>query len=183
MLHVEIENILSEEDAVAKARDLIDRVDVEKLLVVITRQNRPAVAMIDVPTLEALTGKTVTPVAPSSTVLDHLKSLDETPPVDEAPPVIEPMVATEPILPDMPETYVTPTYNAEPATQPVYEPVIVPVVEPVQQPQELPAEPVFAEPLPQMPQAPAYLPQQVATPVADALPDMPEDPTNGSPLA
>lgn len=187
MLHVELENILGEDDAVRKARELIDLVDTTKAIVVVTRQNRPAVALIDVEQLENLTGRTVTPVAPLTSAPTEVvrAPMSESVPVAAAPLVdpVMPNPAPEmapalPELPDLPDM---------PAEQPVAAatPTLPAAPNPVAPLDGMPAAPVTPPPFPPMPAMPA-----APSAPGDALPTMPsveplppEDLSSSSPLA
>jgi prevent-host-death family protein len=199
MLHVELENILSEDDAVRKARELIDRVDQTKQLVVITRQSKPAVVMIAIDQIEQLTGRAVTPVAPLASshasaeptlpnpVIATPAHLD-TPPHQEAPAT---PVPTLPLMPEesglplmnTPPFGVTPspTMPAAPSLAPL--PSSVPMDTPEAPATPPPAEPAAPTTEPDMPTAPQPAPdlKPHLQPSTETLP--PEDLTSSSPLA
>lgn len=56
MLHVDLDKILTEEDAVGKITDIFNRVENEKETYIITKDGRPAVAIISIDQLEQQQG-------------------------------------------------------------------------------------------------------------------------------
>lgn len=56
MLHVDLDKILTEEDAVGKITDIFNRVENEKETYIITKNGRPAVAIISIDQLEQQQG-------------------------------------------------------------------------------------------------------------------------------
>jgi|GEM_PF-3519164 len=195
MLHVELENILGEDDAVRRARELIDLVDKTKQLVVVTRQNRPAVAMIDIDQLEKLTGRTVTPVAPlpsshpaaeepfattpaamPAPMLNELPDLPlpplENPPFSTPPTPLEaPAPAALPNMPDLPD-FSAPVTSSSPLPEmpaPIQAPMTAAPVTPPSAPAPVAQAPIGTPPLQHLLQTPEALP--------------PEDLNSSSPLA
>jgi prevent-host-death family protein len=72
MIHVELTNIITNHEAIRRGAKLFEEVEHTKEVMVVTINNKPAVALIDIAQLEALTGKSVTPVAPLARPLGTL---------------------------------------------------------------------------------------------------------------
>jgi prevent-host-death family protein len=85
MIHVEIENIYAEEDAIRQIREIFDRVDRDGEVVVVTRNNHPRIVVIDLEHVESMTGRSVTPVAPL------IPSVEASPASDPLPLPAEPL--------------------------------------------------------------------------------------------
>ncbi len=166
MLHVELDNIFTEEDALTHIKDIFEHVETTKELYVITKGGRPVLAIIDIDRLEADQGRVTMPTPIPTT------------PLTTQPPVPAAAFETAPLVtsPATPEVSITPI--------PVAPVVVAPAPLPeaawaaaVPPPAAVPVEPP-AVPITQSPQAP------VAAPTAPTLPDMPDtDLSNDSPLA
>jgi hypothetical protein len=191
MLHVELENILSESEVTERIGSLISQIDSTENIVVVTRENRPAVALVSVHYLEGLTGREVRPAAPSvhseTPQVEAMPMVASEPmqPVNQFPEEVSQPIASLPELPDLPDfpgdevltEPAQPTASSLPLTPP-------------------PAAP--ATPAPVLPQIPTFpqQPQPVSPPVPmqppAGLPDFarqqesglpPEDLNSSSPLA
>lgn len=166
MLQVDLQNILTEEDALQKIQDIFTHVENEKETYVVTKDGKPVLAIVDVATLERIPDDALTPAPVAASV---------------APPISEPA---------MPEFGLPPLDVPEP---PVDTPPIIPTLPPAEPAAEISADPAPTgfSPLPPLETPVAEAPVAPAAPVTpvapqnneDDLPDMPEDPTNSSPLA
>ena len=101
MLHVELDNILTEEEATSQITSLLQRADEEKSLFVVTRNGKPSVAILKLEQLEDLSGHT--------THTDEAPLLEKAPtePMSAAPTPAAPapapiVVDTAPDMPEMP---------------------------------------------------------------------------------
>ena len=201
MLHVPLGNIFSEDEAARQFRLLVERVDGRHELLVVTKNSRPAVAMISVEELERLSGHSVTPVAhrpvgglneaiganaateaaaPETATPQAAAPISGTP---MAAPILPPLPAlpgvVEPELPDMPFGSISQESSSSSSTF-------------ADEPPAIPQPPVA--PTPQM--APPFVTQpqtstlQMATPPSIGFPAPsgvsslpPEDLSSSSPLA
>ncbi len=184
MIHVELDHIYSEDDAVRQIREIIDSVDRSKEPVVITRSNKPRVVVIDIEHIEELTGKKVTPVTPMAPVMVPSPNAEPLPTPAEpmvamasATPVVEPASS----LPDLPASEVSAEVSAPTMNLPTYTPPAIPEPEvasagmPISTPA---AEPVAAAPAPVTPASTEEKPH-----MDESIQERPFDPTNSSPLA
>lgn len=130
MLQVELDNILTEEDALGKIQDIFHKVEDENQTYIITKSGRPAVAIISVEKLEQHEGKLIMPPADTPSPIpaqapsepsDSLPDLPElstnnlanaTPSQPELPPFDEKLGSlnndsSSPLedIPDSPQTY------------------------------------------------------------------------------
>lgn len=111
MLHVDLDNILTNDELATKADEVLRKTDDEGKIVVVTRNGRPAVAILKLEQLEELSGRTVSTNTPPA------EFPGVTPPENSAPaapevPHEEPAPSTPPAphtdnapgsdLPDMP---------------------------------------------------------------------------------
>lgn len=191
MIPIDLENIFTEDDAVAKAKELFEKVDTKKEVVLVTRSGKPAVALVNVAHLEELSGRSL---SPQSTPNENSAApAPSSPLVPPAQPVVEPSPLQD--MPDLPP--VTPPSTTPPVTS-APAPGTLPI----------PAEPTgTSAPTPTAPsmptsEGPAPLGSVMggdastgagSAPsmgmgsepkrVAEDLSDMPDDPTNSSPLA
>src|SRR5690606_3537056 len=104
MPHVDMHNILTEEDALSKIQDIFSNVENNKESYVITRNGRPAIAIIDIETFDAA------PNTPNSAEV-----------VSAAPafPIQEPVVQEEPAVASAaPQTDELPPISELPAFEP-----------------------------------------------------------------
>lgn len=194
MLHVELENILPEEEAVTKIRELLELVDTQKQIVVVNRAGRAAVALIDIKQLEDLTGHSVgTPSSqPSMSVAPGAEAVQ--PDLSFPAMSMPPMPAPEPMTPPAPAPIPMPGTPVPPITPPeimdmpdIAAPSTMSVTDAPMPSAPAPA-PAPATPPPDLsaPVSPAapVTPAPIAPPrIAEDLPEMPEDPTNSSPLS
>ncbi|HSI20488.1 MAG TPA: type II toxin-antitoxin system prevent-host-death family antitoxin [Verrucomicrobiae bacterium] len=65
MLHVDLDNILTHDELGSKAEEILRKADEEGKILVVTRNGRPAVAILKIEQLEELSGKTVSPATPT----------------------------------------------------------------------------------------------------------------------
>ena len=140
MLHVDLHNILTEEDALQKISDIFNQVEQQKETFVVTKNGRPVFAIVDIETLEKAEA---TPIV-------------ETTPVVEAPVI--PAVPQPEIEIQMPTIQPIPEMQP-PAIEPVrlsfLEPISEPVVTPQVSPSFSPLPPLQGMPeLPDMPEDP-----------------------------
>jgi prevent-host-death family protein len=126
MLHVDLDNILTHDELATKAEEVLRKADDEKKIVVITRNGRPAVAVLQLEMLEELSGKTVSSVQPP-VVVPPLEPPMSTPPAPPAEPVVTP--PSEPL--SAPPVAEMPHFDASAAPAP--EPMIE---QPEQQPKD-----------------------------------------------
>lgn len=191
MLHVELDSILTEEDALGQIKHIFERVENEQVTYVITRNGRPALAIVDITTLEQGTAVAVAPA-----------------PQPQEEPFV-PLAAEEPLPPSQPSVFPNPAPISpvipEEAPQPTFAPAeplpplpdfdstalsspAVPAADPVMPP--LPGVGTVPPPPAPEPVASAY-PEPAASPMPSApqfpqVPSMPEPDTdlnNSSPLA
>lgn len=116
MLHVDLDNILTHDELAPKAEEVLRKVDEENKIMVITRNGRPAVAMLKLEELENLSGRTVVPAMPvtehpatsgisASPDLAVSQAASPTPDMQSAPPMPQVQPAPNPSgLPDMPDS-------------------------------------------------------------------------------
>ncbi len=189
MLHIELENILSESEATAKIGELIAQVDGSDQIVVVTRNNQPAVALIAVAQLEGLTGRQVLPAAPKADAPVFPEPVSpeptpapeqpDTPEVPAAPSLMAaaPEVTPLPQLPDLPDFPGNDVLEDAPAPSPVFQaPSPVPFASPAPVLPPAPSTPVVPTPpaVPTMPgSAPLTSTAPAAAPVAPAVPAVP----------
>jgi prevent-host-death family protein len=160
MLHVELENIVSETEAISRIGELMGRVDGTDQIVVITKNNQPSVALVSVAQLEGLTGRQVRPAAPMSAT----------------PPMVTPLAPS--VLPDLMDEPV-----ADPvAVAPMAPMAPAPEVTPLPSLPDFPGDEGFDQEVstPTLgftPQAAPVLPAAPALPTVPAMPTPPEVPT------
>jgi hypothetical protein len=122
MLNVDLDNIITQDELASRADEILRKADEEKKIVVVTRGGRPAVAILKIEELEALSGRSVTPNLPTGSTPSEsgtpawssapaaLPSMEAPAPAAEAPlpamgmpvsPLEEPLpgVATETVVP------------------------------------------------------------------------------------
>ncbi|MEI6478433.1 MAG: hypothetical protein WCO52_05610 [bacterium] len=209
MLHIDLNNILSEEDALQKISDIFTKVENEKVTYVLTKSGRPVLAIVDIDQLEQnfktvgidapaapVEMPAVQPTMPSLTASPSasMPTMSESTSPAAASAIISPtMAAPAPVAPPVPMAAPDPmAAPANPINAPWAEelpdetaPVAAPVVAPVA-PAAPPVDP--AAPAPATDPAAAVTPQAPPAGVPPIngsleLPEMPEDPTNSSPLA
>lgn len=193
MVHVDLNKILSDEDAVGQIKDLINEVEAQKELYVLTKAGKPAAAIINIEYLEELTGSEV---APDSETTDDLapENQKETPmpnqPANQMNDDDQPLIDEE-----LPEPLPTSQPSQVPAQTPPM-PQMPPQTNPVQEASPLanqPYIPVPPEPNPVNPtpppaspplQPPSPNPINPGAPMTSApLPnENPDEDDNGSPL-
>ncbi len=104
MLHVELDNILTEDQITTQIHDVLQRADENKELFVVTRAGHPAVAVLNLQMLEDLSGRTVhsegVPLTPAKEDVVAENPIVE--PVAETPATPIEETAPQPSLPDMP---------------------------------------------------------------------------------
>jgi prevent-host-death family protein len=66
MLHVDLDNILTHDELASKAEEVLRKADEERQIVVITRNGRPAVAVLKLEQLEELSGREVSTNHPAT---------------------------------------------------------------------------------------------------------------------
>lgn len=105
MLHVDLDNILTHDELAHKAEEVLRKADDEGKIVVITRNGRPAVAVLKLEQLEELSGRTVSTnqqpveIPGVETGAPHPSSA----PAEPSPVAEMPADAPRSDLPDMPE--------------------------------------------------------------------------------
>lgn len=199
MLHIELENIVSESEAIEQIGALIAKVDGSENIAVITRNNHPAVALIAVNQLEILTGRSVKPalpIKPSSIESDAVSAPQPLPMGDD--PVLKMETPPTPALPELPamevpEVVAPPLAFSQPAAP--MAPALpelpeLPDFPGMEEELSTPATPFAAAPMPQMQQAPftpapaiqppmsAPIPTPPAQPVAPVMPPAPMPPVS-----
>ncbi|CAN5191633.1 hypothetical protein BH11PAT4_BH11PAT4_5630 [soil metagenome] len=155
MLHVELENIVSDTEATSRIGELMGRVEGTDQIVVITKNNQPSVALVSVAQLEGLTGRQVRPAAPVST----------------PPPIITPLAPTQ-----------LPTFSDEPSVDPMVAPPVAQAPEVASLPSlpDFPGDEAFEEvaaPAPTLGFTPPMQPAAPTLPAAPSLPTVPAMPT------
>ena len=197
MLRVELDNILTEEDALGRIKEIFAHVEEKKQVYVVTKEGKPVFAIVDIFTLEHdLNGVDVTTTPkveaePEETVPEELPDPVITPSV---PRIIEPPAAEpEPMPTEEPLPSSTPAEDGLP-------PLDSPATEALNQnltldsdlpsmPESSSAQPFSAglAPLPVTTQSssPAPVTPIPPAPLVDAQPFNPTstDPSNSSPLA
>jgi prevent-host-death family protein len=116
MLHVDLDNILTHDELGSKVEEVLRKADDEGKILVVTRNGRPAVAILKLEELEKLSGHAVSPNTPATTVdapsMDSHMGME--PHVDAAPtpstPPVQPLMhpaevasnmsAASPTMPD-----------------------------------------------------------------------------------
>lgn len=161
MLRVELDNILTEEDALGRIKEIFSHVEDKKQVYVVTKNGKPVFAIVDIFTLEH--------------DLDGV-SIESTPaeePLPSRPPhIIEPPA---PISEPIPTTPVAPETD------------ILPPVSPIEKTDDLPSMPMdnandsFATALPPLPGDLPPVPKPTPAPLLPTPP--PIDSSNASPLA
>lgn len=188
-MQVDLENILTEEDAMGKMQDIFHQVENNGETFVITKDGRPAVAIIDIAKLNQAENQgsveaevKAEPEAPVMAEKEEsvVPTLNFNPPAMEStafptPPAIE--------MPTMPATPVAPEMPTAPVSSDLPPMATAEAVEVAPATLEVPAAPAA----PEMPAAPvAPVAASNLPPISGSLnlPDMPQtDPSNGSPLA
>jgi prevent-host-death family protein len=159
MLHVDLDAILPEEDAVQKIKEIFRRVEEDHITHVITQGGRPAVAIIDIDTLESFDQAGAQSIISNKPVEPtHTEQLPAVQPIEE---VLMKNIAT-PTQPN--QNQVSPDTEEDSVELPPMPPLDVPPTQPVQ-------PPVYPEPV---------TPPQTDTPIQ---PEPESDPRNNSPLA
>jgi prevent-host-death family protein len=114
MLHVDLDNILTHDELASKAEEVLRKSDEEGKIVVITRNGRPAVAVLKLEQLEELSGRTVstnTPPHEFPGVIHDAPAQTEEHHEVQSPPMVSDMPTMSPVedhdnhdsgLPDMP---------------------------------------------------------------------------------
>ncbi|MCC2631594.1 MAG: hypothetical protein K0S20_293 [Patescibacteria group bacterium] len=155
MLQVDLNNILSEEDALTRIKEVFDHVENQKEIYVVTKNDRPVLAIVDIDHLEnGMNGMTMESSTPA-------------PSPQTAPPAPAPMPAPEPPM-------------ATPAefSMPFMETIPTETAAPLQDMPDMITPTFGSNPLPPPPvEAPS------GSPLSEDLPDMPEEPGNSSPLS
>ena len=126
MLQVDLENILTEEDALQKINDIFSHVENQKETYVVTSGGRPKVVIMSIDQLEKMGG---------------MSSIPEPMPMAEAPAPMAPM--PEPALPEMPTAPVMDLGTPPPA--PAMPDFTAPMPEPA--PQMAQAQPANVPPM------------------------------------
>lgn len=204
MIHVELDRIYSEDDAVRQIRDIIDSVDRSKEPVVVTRSNKPRVVIIDIEHIEELTGKKVTPITPMAQVMAPAPDAEPLPtpaePMVAMPepasslagslspaPVAPSVAAAASDLPDIPAG-AAPESTAPTLNLPTMNTLTMPSGDGDEQP-TAPAAPPMANPSAISTDAQTItttpnLVKEIEKPVVnEIIQEGPDDPTNSSPLA
>jgi hypothetical protein len=107
MLQVEINNILSEDEAVARITEIFEKVAVDDESFIITRNDRPMIGIVNI---EQLEGEGISQPA-TQTAAPTMDSPEYTP----AQPI--PSIPEEPELPDFPDIPTSTSTQAPPLTQ------------------------------------------------------------------
>lgn len=206
MIHADLDKILPEDDALEKISSIIEEVEANQELFIITKSGRPAAAIINIDYLEELTGnpvsqkteiKEVVEVQPAPEKIEDEKPLlqEEIPPITEnstgVKPTVDLRLSEDQETPEGPTGPAIPTptrlETAEP--QPV---AATPQTPPLAAPQPLPPMPTTppmtppANPVTPPSAAPTTPPMTPTQPIPaanqpyDNLP--PEDPDSGSPM-
>jgi hypothetical protein len=103
MLHVDLDNILTHDELASRVDAVLKEADEENAIFVITRNGRPAVAILKLEELEQLSGRSVSPNMPSSALpgMEHNTPAAAGPmnasPVVDAAPAVQPTPAPEPL--------------------------------------------------------------------------------------
>jgi hypothetical protein len=110
MLHVDLDNILTQDELSHRADEVLKKADEEDKILVVTRGGRPAVAILKLEQLEKLSGREVAPASPPTEVAapSEAPAAPAVPPaVDSAPvstpPAAEPSAMPAPQPLDQPE--------------------------------------------------------------------------------
>ncbi len=114
MLHVELDNILTHDELASKAEEVLRKADENNQILVITRNGRPAVAVLKLEQLEELSGRQVSTNQPP-VELPHMNAnavATPPPPAAPMPPLPDqpmatvftpaPMPGEAPVVSDMP---------------------------------------------------------------------------------
>lgn len=72
MLHVDLDNILTNDELASRADEVLKKADEDRQIIVITRNGRPAVALLKLEQLEELSGREVSTNHPAAD-LPHLE--------------------------------------------------------------------------------------------------------------
>lgn len=159
MLQVDLTHILTEEDAVSRIQEIFAHVEQQKETYLILKDGRPMVAIVDVSKLEEQTSEAASP--------QSMPAPQQTAPATSVTPVPAPFQA-----PVNPAPAPVPTPSTPPLAQAEQPEIMTDVRE------TGPSAPIapFSAPTPQVSDLP---------PLNGSLdlPDMPEDPSNTSPLA
>jgi hypothetical protein len=182
MLHVELENILTEDELAGKLATVLARADAEKQIYVITRGGKPSLAIIDLPQLENLSGRDVRVAAPkplfSEVEVDPTVHAEAAAPAPTVMPEMPNMPDTLPAMPSMPETQATPL-PVQAASEPslaMPAPLGLQPSAPDIRPMAMPVPGVPVQPAPAMAATPIMATQSSipqAGPMSEPLPDMP----------
>lgn len=188
MLNVELNNIVTNDELAQKADDVLRRVDEQGQIVVVTRNGRPAVALIKIEQLEELSGRTVTTEHPAHGFMSPAEPMSQD--FSQGPLQPKPVMPMDEVAP------AAPSFGAEPALQnvavtppdtmtsvdsqpdmPAIPPMesVMPMAEPSTIPPQttLPPEPTFSQPQAEPMTPPLSSPTQTMDP--SGLPDMPDE--------
>lgn len=158
MLQVELDHILPESDAYSRIREIIENVEQEKEVYVVTKEGRPVVAIVNVDLLDSVQDIAATP---QTAPLDSLFGL-ATAPAAEATPTFTEVPPT--VLPPLPEPIAeaTPATVAAPAFAPPVTPEYIPA--PMAEAQTYTPAPMAAAPT--YPTAPSPEPTPIGMPAS-----------------
>lgn len=114
MLHVDLDNIVTNDELVSKAEEVLRKADDEGKIVVVTRNGRPAVAILKLEQLEELSGRTVNTTAqPVSAPAVTPMAPPAEPAQVPAMPMAQPEVAPAPMS-DSPSMASQPQHTPQP---------------------------------------------------------------------
>ena len=156
MLHVDLDHILQEEEALNRIQDILNQVERSGEIYLLTKNGSPAVALMSIDQLEQLMPSQSTPAQPVAPAPEFAAAM--------------PDYAAIPAMPTPEPAPIAPSFNFG-APAPLTEAPAAAVAAPV-------AEPTAPEPTP--------APNQNIPPISGSLnlPDMPQDDlSNSSPLA
>ena len=160
MLHVDLDKILTEDDAISRIKEIFTHVEEQKEIYVVTHNGRPTVAVVSVDELEKSMGSmSMEPTMETPQPMEDkpMFSMPETTPAPAPEHAPEPATDEAPALPPM--------GDPEPS-MPTLDHAPTPDLPPLSGTDSLGSTPPAAPVVP-----------------APDLPDMPVDPSNSSPLA
>lgn len=167
MIHADLDKILPEADALEKITSIIEEVETNQELFIITKSGRPAVAVINIDYLEELTGSQISTQGPRTTT--EIKP-------DENPQDDEPILQEEE---EAPASQIPSPYAQSPSLTPTPLPTSLP---------QSPAEPVAQTPpsaplVSEIPQTPLTATPAVAQAPYSEAPSTPVPETSFQPTS